>query len=92
MADPFLKSAYQSANDIPSMRPADFDIALAIDSDDRVIAHLRLLQMILIELVFVHGTAERGAGHFYEAHCSGSVLSGIHIAGRLILASISSRA
>jgi hypothetical protein len=74
MANPFLKSANQSANDIPSMRPADFDVPLAIDSDYRVIAHFRLLQMILIELVFVHGTAERGAGHFYETHYSGSVL------------------
>jgi hypothetical protein len=74
MPNPLFKSANQSANDIPSVWPADFDVALAIDSDYRVIAHLRPLQMILIELVFVHGTAERGAGHFYEAHCSGSVL------------------
>lgn len=67
-SDAFVKLAQQAADDIPPAGAADFDIALAIDTHDRIAVHARGMEVVMMQLIIGHDLFERGAGHFDKGH------------------------
>lgn len=68
MLDALLEFADQTAHDIPTLGPADFDVALAVDPYDRIVANPGLFQVIVMQFVFADNSIEGGTRHFNERH------------------------
>ena len=66
----FFKIADQTTDQIPGVRPPDFNVALFIDSYDRVAFDTGRLKCTFGQLILVNDLSQCLARHLYEIHCN----------------------